>query len=154
MQLAIQPPVTTLPVRPMPPMSMAHDLLDRVGTTLTDLGASSVDVVDSQTLRVVYNNNFKGVQAAGAIKDVVDGVRILVENHSLTKDFWTVTGENVASWLGQSAAVEKVESAETSPVQLKVFGASGQAESALASLLRPELADGTSIEVARRMWAL
>lgn len=150
----ITPPYVTLPVEPMPPSSMADEFVADYGSQLRALGATDVQVVDSKTVSAVFNNNFAGTQASGALNDVIGGVKLLVDNRSMTADYWTVTGDNVATWLGQSSLVEKVESRETFPVQLAVFGTSGRAESALADLLRTQLDDGTQVAVQRRMWAL
>jgi hypothetical protein len=150
-----QPPVSILPVNPpASPTTPAYDLIQRFGTQLEALGVSRVTYVDPTTVQLVYTNNFAGVQAAGALNDVVDGVRLLVSNQSLTADYWEATGDNVASWLDRSGIVERVERRETFPQQLAVFGSSAANEAALASLVRSQLDDGTSIDVKRRMWAL
>ncbi len=149
----IQPPVTTLPVEPMPP-APASDLIARYGDQLRALGAAELKVVDAETVALTFFNNFAGVQAAGALNEVVDGVKLLVQNRSITADYWEPTGANVAAWLGQSSLVEKVDIRETFPMQLSVTGTSGRNESALATLLRTQLDDGTSVNVQRRMWIL
>jgi hypothetical protein len=152
MQLAlVAPPATTLPARP--PITPAHDVVDRYGEQLRALGAS-VEVLDSRTVELVYTNNFAGVQAQGALKDSIDGVRLLVSNRSITADYWQATGDNVATWLEQSNVVERVERRETHPMQLAVYGAGARNEAALADLLRTTLDDGTALAVQRRMWAL
>jgi hypothetical protein len=161
---AIQPPVTILPVdppatkapsdsptRPLP-ITPAQDLLLRYGSHLESLGVARMDYVDPTTVSLVYFNNFAGVQAAGALKDVVDGVRLLVENRSLTADYWQATGDNVARWLEQSSSVDRVQRRETSPMHLTVFGRDSGSEVALHDLLRPQLEDGTTIDVPVRMW--
>lgn len=144
-------PITILPVNPPTP---ANKLIARYGEQLTALGAAKITALDAETVSLTYFNNFAGTQAGAAFKDVVDGVKLVVDNRSLTADYWEPTGANVATWLGNSSIVDGVQQLETFPLQLRVTGTSGRNETALATLLRPQLADGTIVDVQRRMWAL
>jgi hypothetical protein len=124
----------------------ATQVLDRYRSQFTALGAAEIEMPDEGTISLVFHDNFQGTQASGALAQAIDGVKLLVDNRSLTMDYWEVNADNVAQWMRDSSLFTEVDVRETSPSQIVGFAEEDRI-AGLPSLLRPELADGTTISI-------
>lgn len=129
------------------PMSPAQQVIDRYGADYTAIGGEA-SVVDGQAT-VIFHNNFIGTNATAALRDSVDGVRVLVRNESLTLDYHTPSARGVAELLKQHPAVVDAFAGGKGPrgktdVVIATTREAADAER-LNAIFRSQLADGSPI---------
>lgn len=117
--------------------ALAH--VQRYADDYAKLGAVEVTPSGADQVQVAFTHNALGTNAAAALADTVDGVRILVENRSQTADFHTPSIEGVSELISRHPAVSGVSQLEMSPPLLKVTTKDQASADALTNLFKSQL---------------
>jgi hypothetical protein len=128
-----------------PNISPAGQVVRQYGYDLRALGAYTVRATTPDTVTAYFNNNFKGTQARWAIRDAINGARIIVENNSATMDIQIPSADGVRTLMTSHPGVNAVGTGQGSSV--KIYTETEKTAERLRNLLRTELPNKTPVAV-------
>lgn len=131
-----------------PVFAPAPALLTHSGDLLRQFGADKVQVTGADTITLTYGINATAVNAAALLKDEVNGVKLIVDNASTTRDLPVASANGIADVLRGIAGLDvNVANAPGGTHQIQATSHDGMLVHDVAALVERSPIDGVDVAV-------